>query len=147
MSRKWTTLAAVVTAVTLTAAGLALADEKSPMHQLMEKVNAKSSAIKKATRTPVAYKKSFQDLSTNAEALIELGKQSRDMKDSADKAKKPLADWQKLADDFIAKTETYKGEVTGITADLKDLEKAKKAYAPVAASCTACHDVFRKEDD
>ena len=53
MSRKWTILAAVVTAVALTATGLSLAaDEDSPMHKLMEKVNAKNNAIKKATRPP-----------------------------------------------------------------------------------------------
>ncbi len=145
MSRKWTTLAAVVTAVTLTATGLSLAaDEDSPMHKLMEKVNAKNNAIKKATRTPVAYKKAQKDLAKHADELIDLGKQSREHEESAEKEKKPFADWQKLCDDFVAKTEEYKDAVATRRADPGTGEEG---VHPVAASCTACHDVFRKEDE
>ncbi len=144
MSRKWTTLAAVVTAVTLTATGLSLADEDSPLHKVMEKVNSKNNAIKKATRTAPAYKKAQKELSAYADELIVLGKESREMKSAAEKEKKPFAEWQKLSDDFIEKT----GEFKTVVADASTTqEQAKKAYTPVAASCTACHNVFRKEDE
>ena len=58
--------------------------------------------------------------------------------------KKPFAEWQKLSDDFIAKTEEYKGVVAKASTSQAE---AKKAYTPVAASCTACHNVFRVEDE
>ena len=144
MSRKWTTLAAVMTAVTLTATGLSLADEDSPLHKVMEQVNAKNNAIKKATRTLPAYKKAQKELAKYADELIELGKQSRDMKTAAEKEKKPFAEWQKLSDDFIAKTGEFKVVVANASTTQ---EQAKKAYSPVALSCTNCHNVFRKEDD
>lgn len=142
--RKWTTLAAVVIAVTLTATGLSLADDDSPLHKLMEKVNAKNSAIKKATRTAPAYKKSQKDLAKYAEELNDLLKQAREMKSAAEKEKKPFAEWQKLSDDCIAKTGEFKVVVANASITQ---EQAKEAYKPVAASCTSCHNVFRKEDD
>ncbi len=145
MSRKWTILAAVVTAVTLTATGFSLADEDSPMHKLMEQVNAKSNAIKKATRTTVAYKKAQKDLAKHAEELIEYGKKFREMKDAAEKEKKPFAEWQKLTDDYIKKTEEFKALVSK-PATTQD--QAKKAFSgSVGASCTACHNVFRVEEE
>ena len=145
MSRKWSTLAAVVTAVTLTATGLSFAaDEDSPMHKLMEKVSANNNAIKKATRTTIAYKKAQKDLTKYADELIDLGKKSREIKEPAEKEKKPFAEWQTLSDDFIQKTVAFKGVVANAATTQ---EQAKKAYTPVAASCTACHNVFRVEDE
>ena len=145
MSRKWTILASVVTAVTLMATGLSLAqDEDSPLHKLMEQVNTKNNAIKKATRTAVAYKKSQKDLAKYAEELIDLGKQARAITSAAEKEKKPVAEWQKLCDDFLAKTEEYKGIVSNASTTQ---DVAKKSYNPVALSCTNCHNVFRIEDE
>jgi cytochrome c556 len=145
MLRKWTILASVVTAVTLAVTGLSMgADEDSPLHKVMEKVNAKNNAIKKATRTPAAYKKAQKELAGYADELIDLGKQSREMKSAAEKEKKPVAEWEKLSDDFIAKTQEYKGIVAKSSTTQ---DQAKKAYSPVALSCTNCHTVFRKEDD
>lgn len=144
MLRKWLILGAVVTAMTLTVTGLSFADDDSPIHKLMEGVSAKTNAIKKATRTPVAYKKAHKDLVKHAEELIELGKKSREMKESAEKQKKPFAEWQKLTDDFLKKTEEFKTLVSesGTTQDA-----AKKSFAQVGATCTACHNVFRVEDE
>ena len=144
MSLKWTTLAAVVSAVTLSATGLALGDdENSPVHKLMTQVSAKDRAIKKVTKTAAGYKKGQKDLGKLADDLIDLGKQSRELKNSAEKEKKPFADWQKLCDDFVTKTEAFKGSVADASVTQ---EAAKKAYAPVAASCTNCHAVFRPEE-
>jgi cytochrome c556 len=145
MSRKWTIFAAVVsaTAVTLTACGLAVADEDSAIHKLMEQVNKKTTAIKKATRTAVAYKKGQKDLAKHAEELIDLAKKARDMKESSEKQKKPFAEWQKLTDDFIKKT----GEFKDVVAKESTTQvEAKKAFTTVNASCNACHTVFRVEE-
>ena len=144
MSRKWTTLAAVVTAVTLTATGLSMADEDSPIHKLMEQVNAKNNAVKKATRTSVAYKKAQAELPKYAEELIDLVKKAREMKETSEKEKKPFAQWQMLCDDFLKRAEEFRG-VVAKPATTQD--QAKKAYMPVATSCTAFHTVFRIEDD
>lgn len=144
MTRKWLTLAAVVTAVTLTATGLSFADDdETPMGKLMEKVSASNNAIKKATRTAIAYKKGQKDVAKHAEELITLGKKARDMKDAAEAQKKPFAEWQKLSDDFIAKAEAFH-KIAASSSTTQDV--AKKAYTPVAASCTACHNVFRVEE-
>ncbi len=147
MRRKWTILAAVMFAVTLTATGVSLADEDSPIHKLMEKVGSKGTAIKKAIRTPVAYKKDREAVIKHAEDLIDLGKKAKDMKESAEKQKKEFSEWQKLCDDFIKKSTDFKefAEKSGTTKD--DQEAAKKAYATVNASCTSCHNVFRVDDD
>lgn len=145
MPRKWTTLALTLTALTVVAAGLTFADDDdSPIKKVMEKVNAKNNAIKKAVRTKVAFVKAQKDVVKNADDLIGLAKQSREMKESAEKQKKSFADWQKLCDDFIKKTEDFK-EVAAKSGTTFD--QAKKAYSTVAASCTACHNDFRVEDD
>jgi cytochrome c556 len=145
MPRKWTIFAVMMTATALTlAAGLSLADEDSAMHKLMEQVNRKSNAIKKTVRTAVAYKKGQADLAKHAEELIVLGKKARDMKDSADKQKKPFTEWQKLSDDFIKKTEEFKDVVAKSSATQ---EQAKKAWSGVNGTCAACHTEFRVEDE
>jgi len=148
MLRKWTILATVTTVVALMATGASVAqDENSPLHKLMEKVGSKSNAIKKAIRTPVAYKKDHEAVVKHADELIVLGKQARDMKEAAEKQKKTVDEWQKLCDDFIKKSTEFKefAEKSGTTKN--DQEAAKKAYGAVNTSCTACHNVFRVEDD
>jgi cytochrome c556 len=145
MLRKWTTIAVALTAVLLTASGLSLAqDEDSPLHKLMEKVNAKNNAITKGVRTQVLFKKAQKEVAAAAEELVKLGKEARDAKEPAIKQKKSQAEWTKLMDAFIKKSE-----------DLHELaskpstkqEEAKKAHTAVKATCAACHEVFRVEDD
>jgi cytochrome c556 len=143
MPRKWTVLAVMMTATALGLSSLSFADDDSPLHKLMEQVGRKSNAIKKTTRTGVAYKKGQKDLAKLAEELADLGKKARDMKEAADKQKKPLAEWQKLSDDFVKKTEEFKEVVTNSATTQAE---AKKAFNGVNASCTACHTVFRVDE-
>ncbi len=148
MMRKWTILTAVMCAVALTATGASLAqDESSPLHKLMEKVGSKHNAIKKATRTPVAFKKDKESIVKNADELIDLGKKAREMKNAAEKEKKPFAEWQKLCDDFVTKTTEFRDFASKTGTAKTDQEATKKAYAAVNTSCTACHEVFRKDED
>jgi cytochrome c556 len=144
MLRKWSIVAVAVSAVLAAASGLSFADEDSPIHKVMEGVSSKSNAIKKAFRTPVAYKKSQKDIVKHSEELIELGKKARELKETSDKAKKPFAEWQKLCDDFVKETTDYKAVVA--KADT-DQPTAKKAWGKVNTTCTACHEVFRVEDE
>ena len=145
MFRKWTILLAVMTAVAVTFAGISVADdEDSPAHKLMEKVSSTGNAIKKATRTAVAYKKSQAELPKLAEVMLDLAKKAKDMKEPAAKQKKSYAEWQKLCDDWIKETEKFK-EVVAKPATKQDA--AKKAYNTVNTTCTDCHKIFRVEDD
>lgn len=140
MPRKWTTLAAAVAAVILTASGFSYADEDSPVHKLMEKVGAKNNAVAKGVRTPVAFKKAQKELDAHVEELIKLGKEWRELKEPAEKQKKSFAEWTKLTDDYIKKSEALK-EAIG-----KGQAEAKSAHNAVKATCTACHEVFRVEE-
>ena len=145
MLRKWTTLAAVMTAVCLTATVFAsAADDDSPLHMLMEKVSAKNNAIGKGVRTAVAYKKSQKDLPGIADDLVKLAKEAREIKEPAEKQKKSQAEWVKLMDDFIKKTGDFKTVVSKSSATQAE---AKSAHSVVKASCTACHNVFKVDDD
>jgi len=145
MPRKWTTLAAALTAVILTATGLSVAaDEDSPLHKIMEKVTAKNNAVTKGVRTAVAFKKAQKDLPALADELIALGKEARPFTEPAKKQKKSQAEWEKLMDDYVQKTEAFKGVVSksGVSQ-----AEAKSAHNVVKASCTACHNVFKVEDE
>src|SRR5262245_5391083 len=74
MQRKWTVALAMMLSVSVLAAGMALADDdESPLKQLMEKVNMKTNALKKAVRTQVNFKKAQQkkELAKTTEELIE----------------------------------------------------------------------------
>ena len=63
MPRKWMFLAAAMVSMSVITVGVAGADdEDSPLHKLMERVNAKNLAITKGVRTAVAFKKSQTDV-------------------------------------------------------------------------------------
>src|SRR5439155_24415285 len=95
MNRKWTTLAVTTTSVALLVTGLSMAqDELSPLAQIMEKVNATSAKITKAVRTTVSYKKSQQEVVTDAEALAKLANEARVIQDAV-KAAKDVPDAEK----------------------------------------------------
>lgn len=143
MLRKWTIVAATLTAVTLTATGLSMADEDSPLHKLMEKVGSKNGAITKGVRTAPAFKKSQKEVVTAAEELVKLGKEARDFTEPAKALKKPQAEWVKLMDDYIKKSE----ELAELAAKPGTTSaQAKSAHGLVKATCTACHNVFKVEE-
>jgi cytochrome c556 len=146
MNRKWTTLAVTMTAVTLLAAGLSMAqDEASPLAQIMERVNTTSAKITKAVRTPVSFKKSQQDVVTGTTDLVDLAKKAREIKDAA-KAAKDVPDaekqWNGLMDQMIAAT----NDLSKVASQGSQPE-AKKANQVVKNACADCHKVFRVEED
>jgi cytochrome c556 len=148
MTRKWIVAVATMFSFSALVAGLSLADEEGPLHDLMEKVNSKSNAIKKATRTPVAYKKAQKDLPTQTEELIKLSKEAKGLsKDAVKKAKNvkdPEKQWVELTDAFTKELEKFHAKVS----DSKTTQaEAKSAFSPVSQSCTKCHDVFRVEEE
>ena len=147
MSRKWLALAASVSLVTLLTAGLSAAapQDEEKLEELMEKVSAANNKLNRYVRTPVAFKKSQEDVVTHAKELVELGKKSRENEEALDKAKdveKPKEKWQALMDEMIKQSE----ELVKV-AESGDQEKAKAVHLEVKKSCAECHKVFKVEDD
>lgn len=143
MVRKWMILGASLALCTTLLAGFSVADDDdSPLHKLMEKVGKQNNALKKSIRTEVAYKKATSDgsLVKATEELIKLAKESRAFTEPAVAEKKSQEEWTKLVDDFVAKTEKFKGGI-----GKGDSAAAKDSFKAVGASCSACHDVFKKE--
>jgi cytochrome c556 len=145
MLRKWITLATVMTAFTVVFAAVSWADDDdSPLHKLMEDVvNKKNAAITKALRSPTAYRKDQKKAADAAELLAKAAKESQKDTSAVKKQKKTVEEWNTLSDEFI-KTSAKLADVLG-KGDAT-LDQAKKAHAPVKASCTKCHEVFRIED-
>jgi cytochrome c556 len=149
MLRKWITLATVMTAFTVVFAAVSWAnDDASPLHKLMEEVvNKKNAAIAKVLRSKTAYQKDQKPDQKKAAAAAELlakaAKESQKDTSAVTKQKKTVEEWNTLSDEFI-KTSAKLADVLG-KGDAT-LDQAKKAHAPVKASCTKCHEVFRIED-
>lgn len=148
MLRKWLALAASVSLVALLSAGLSAAsvpDDEDNLHVLMEKVSAANNKINRFIRTPVSFKKSQEDIVTEAKLLLELGKKSKENEEAIEKAKdieNPKEKWVTLMDDMIKHTEDLVEKAEG-----GDQAEAKNAHTEVKKSCAECHKVFRVEDD
>ena len=145
MQRKWVVLGASLAALALLTTALPLlAADESPLAKIMEKVNAKNGAIRKNTRTAVAYKKAAKDVVKDANELVKLAKDARAIKDAATKQKKPYESWTKLMDAFIGSAEN----VAKVAGDEKSTQKdASDAFRKMGATCTNCHNEFRVEED
>ena len=145
MLRKWTILGLTMAAMTALTTGFAMAqDEDSPLHKIMEQVNAKNLAITKGVRTPVAFKKSQKDVADSATELVKLSKEARVFKEPSEKQKQPYETWTKLMDEMTKASEEL-AKVAGENGATQ--AQAKKAHATVKASCTACHNVFRVDEE
>jgi cytochrome c556 len=136
---------AVLSVVLITVAGLAFAtdDDESPTGKLMEVINKKNNDLRKATRTAAEYKKGGSTIPKLAEELIEKAKEAKKIKEPAEKAKKPYADYEKFMDEMIAATEN----LSKVAAKKGSTQvQAKDAFATFSKTCTACHDVFKKDE-
>ncbi len=142
MLRKFAVLSVALIAVT----GLSYAaddDDESPTMKLMEVVNKKNTDLRNATRTAANYKKSASTIPKTAAELIEKAKEARKIKEPAEIAKKPFADYQKLMDEMITATE----DLSKVAAKKGSTQaQAKDAFATFSKTCTACHDVFKKDE-
>lgn len=144
MNRKWTMLAVVTLTTAMVASTAALADDKEgPLHKLMESVNKSNSAIRKAVRTPVEYKKSVKKVEEDARELVKLGKEARPLKDAVSKKTPPHETWVKLMDEFISASE----ELEKVAAKGAETQaQAKEAFTKLGATCTKCHNDYRVEE-
>lgn len=146
MQRKWFVLAGSMLAALIACAGFTTADENSPLHPIMEKVNKNNATITKSTRSETAYKKAKKDIFKAAEELVKLGKEAKPIKDAA-KAAKDVKDaeakWDAMMDDFIKASE----DLVKVLGEEKTTQaEAKTAHGAVKKSCAPCHDVFRVEE-
>ncbi len=124
-------------------AGFTMADDESPLEKLMEQIQNKTNAIRKVTRNAAEYKKGAASIAKDTEEVLKLAKESRDFKEPAEKEKKPQAEWEKLTDDMIHATEA----LAKVAADSKSTQaQAKEAFTTYTKTCSACHNVFKKED-
>ena|SRR5579883_7537 len=148
MQRKWTILAAAMASVTVLAGGLSFADDdESPLHKIMEKVQANNVIITKGTRNPAAFKKSAKEVVKASEELVKLAKEAKPIKDAAKKAKEvpnPEATWEAYCDD-LAKTADALAKVAAKAGATQP--QAKEAFAGVKKACADCHKPFRVEDE
>jgi cytochrome c556 len=146
MQRKWFVVAGSMLAGLVVCAGLTVADDDSPLHGLMEKVNKNNSVLTKTTKNETQYKKGRKDAVKAAEELVKAGKESKPIKDAVRKAKDVKdgdAKWDAMMDDFIKASEA----LAKVVSDEKSTQaQAKTAHAAVKKSCTPCHDVFRIEE-
>ena len=134
-----------ITAATMSLlAGIGVAaDEGGPLEKLMEKIQTKTNGMRNVTRNAANYAKGSGSIAKDCEEVIKLAKESRDMKEPAEAAKKPLAEWQKLTDDMIRTAE----ELSKVTANPKSTQaQAKEAFGAYNKTCAACHNVFKKDE-
>jgi len=139
MLRKLAIAAATMTLLV----GYTIADDESPLEKLMEQIQNKTNAIRKVTRNAAEYKKGASSIAKDTEVILKLAKESRDFKEPAETEKKPFAEWQKLTDEMIHATE----ELAKVAADSKSTQaQAKEAFTTYTKTCSACHNVFKKDD-
>jgi hypothetical protein len=147
MPRKWMVLAAAMVSVTTLSVGISMADdEDSPLHKLMEKVNAKNLVVTKGVRNPAGFAKAQKDVVTSAEDLAKLAKEAGDMKDAVKKAKgveNADTKWNELITAFATSSEQL-AKVAGKSGATQ--VEAKEAHAAVKKSCADCHKLFKTED-
>lgn len=143
MLRRFAILAVSVSLTAAAGLSFAAAEDDTPFQKSMSSVNKSTTALRKTTRTEAEYKKSKDTISKNADVIAKVGKESRELKDFAEKEKKPLADWTKLMDDMTKAAEEL-SKVGG--KDKADQKEAKTAFDTLNKTCAACHNVFKKED-
>ena len=86
----------------------------------------------------------FATLDDLLAAAIAEAKKARELKESAETAKKPFSEWQKLMDEMISSAE----DLSKVAAKKGSTQtQAKDAYNTYNKTCTACHDVFKKDDE
>lgn len=149
MNRKWATLAVMTIVSAFTAAGFSLAQEEdeSPLHKIMEKVQSNNGKITKGIRNAVMFKKNQKDVVKAAEELVKLAKEAKPLNEIAKKTEgveDAIAKYDGFSDDFIKESDEFAKLVAGEKVEQKD---AKEAYKKVSKTCTACHDVFRPEEE
>lgn len=150
MIRQWTIVAlsvGLLCALGLTAASRADDEKKSELGQLMEKIQKENAAVLKGTRNVANYRKMHDDVQKNAKELVALLKKAKPMKDALKNGKDekdPQQKWNELSDDIVKELESFEKTLADPATKAPE---AKAAYKKVSKQCTACHKIFRVDDD
>jgi len=148
MRRNGIVLAAMAAAVVALAGGLSFADDPpTPLKKVMVKVQANNVIITRGTLTPAAFKKAQKNIVKASEELAKLGKEAKEIKDVATRAKdveKPEAKWDAYSDAFVKASEEL-AKVAG-KSGVKP-EEVKTALGILKKSCADCHGDFKKGED
>jgi formylmethanofuran dehydrogenase subunit E len=143
-NRKGSVLAwSAIGSVALVTSSWALTDDKSPLHEAMEKVQAKNAVILKGVRNKVNWTKGQTEVVDSAKEILKLVKEARKETHPAEEAKVPQKKWEDLVDAFLKSGDEF---VKTAEAKETDFAAAKKAYGAVSKQCTECHTVFRVEE-
>jgi soluble cytochrome b562 len=121
-------------------------DDESPLGKVMEKVNKADAALRKHTRSKIAFAKGQKDIAKEVKELVKLAKEAKDMKDVAKKAKEvpnPEKKWDEYIDELVKTTEEL-GKIAG--KDGAVFQDAKDAYGKVKNVCSDCHKDFRVDE-
>jgi cytochrome c556 len=150
MNSKWAALGGTLAAAILFAGLAATAQDEndSPLLKIMKQVQTENAKIVKGVRNAASYTKGKTEVSKSSEGLVKLLKDARPLGKSAiegphNEQKKTVTDWNKLMDDCVKETADF--ATLTAKADTNQ-QTAKKEFAKVTKSCTACHDVFRVEE-
>jgi cytochrome c556 len=149
MNRKCVATAVTLLSAALFLTGLSLADEDSPLHKAMEKVQAKNAVITKAYRSTATFAKGQKDASAAADELVKLAKEAKGYyeyvsKDVKADPKASKEKWEGFMDEFIKEAGTYAKLMA--KPDTKQAQ-AKEGYKAVSKTCSNCHDIFRKDEE
>ncbi len=150
IDRKWAALGGTLAAAVLTAglAAVAQDEDDSPLLQVMKRVQTENAKIVKGIRNAVSYTKGKTEVAKSSAELVKLLRDARPLGKGAvegphNEQKKTMDDWNKLMDDCIKETTDF--SALAAKADTTQ-QTAKKEFAKVTKSCTACHEVFRVEE-
>lgn len=144
MLRKIAVTTATMLGVALCLTGLSVADEDSPLEKEMSVINAKTKAIRNATKTPAAWKKGGKGVAADAATISEKGKEARKEKGPAEEQKKSFGEWTKLMDEMIKASD----DLAALAAKPGSSQvQAKDAFNSLNKTCAACHNVFRVDED
>jgi len=151
MHRKWFGLAATLAlalGVGLTAFSFSYADDaETPLAAVMEKVQKQKTIITKGTRNKAMYAKSREDVEKAAKEWVKLSKEAKPLNDvvkTAQGVDNAQAQWDHLMDVW----EKEAGKLADIAGKADSEQKAAKDQLnTINKNCTACHQVFRIEED
>lgn len=105
------------------------------LHRMMEEVNARNATLRRLIRRPKDPQADSLHATTLAVLAVAMIADTHEVKDEAD-----LPKWNGFATD-------YQKTMTELAAALKkkDSDTSKELYVKGGKTCSACHEVFRKE--
>lgn len=122
-------------------------DGDASLHDIMEKVQKQKVIITKGVRNKAMYAKSREDVEKAAKEWVKLAKESKPLNDvvkTATGVDNAQEKWDEMMD-FWEKESQKLADLTGDPAT--EQRTAKNQLNTINRNCTACHQVFRIDED